>query len=402
MKTKVLNHELQTAADILRQGGHVAVPTETVYGLAANAMNAQAVELLYERKGRPSVKPISLMVSGPEAIDCYCLGAPEQAKALARRFWPGPLTIVLKSKAEIPAIVRAGGDTIGLRCPDHPLTLALLKETGFPLAVPSANLSGGPSPKSAREVLRDFDGKIEAVIDGGICSIGTESTLLSLAETPYRVLRAGALSEDTIADALIDEMRIIGITGGSGSGKTTALRLLEEMGALIIDADAVYADMTRSCQAMREEIEAQFPGTVCEPGLNREKLAAAVFSDPDALETLNAITHPYVIAEIQKRLRAHAMNGGSIAAIDAIGLIGSPLMALCDHSFAVLADREARIARIMRRDGLTRERAVQRVNAQPPDEYYIMNCGDTLVNKADEAAFAALCRQKFMGVLQHG
>ena len=193
MKTKVLNHELQTAADILRQGGHVAVPTETVCGLAANAMNAQAVELLYERKGRPSVKPISLMVSGPEAIDCYCLGAPEQAKALARRFWPGPLTIVLKSKAEIPAIVRAGGDTIGLRCPDHPLTLALIEKAGVPLAAPSANLAGEEPARTAQEVLDYFDGKIEGVADGGPCQLGVASTVLDLTKTEPKVLREGGI-----------------------------------------------------------------------------------------------------------------------------------------------------------------------------------------------------------------
>ena len=140
MKTRLLTNELDEAAAILRQGGLVAVPTETVYGLAGNGLDEAAVEKIYEVKGRPAVKPLSLMVPGAEAMDHYCREIPEAARLLAERFWPGPLTIVLKARPEIPAIVLAGGDTVGLRCPDHPLTLSLLQKAGIPFAAPSASM----------------------------------------------------------------------------------------------------------------------------------------------------------------------------------------------------------------------------------------------------------------------
>ena len=196
MKTELFTNDLSRAAEIIENGGLVAVPTETVYGLAGNGLDAAAVEKIYEVKGRPAVKPLALMVPDAESMGKYCLDVPPQAKTLAARFWPGPLTIVLKARREIPPVVRAGGDTVGLRCPDHASTLELLRLTGLPLAAPSANPSGEESPKNARQVLRYFDGKIEGVIDGGACGIGRESTLISLAETPYRILRRGALGEE--------------------------------------------------------------------------------------------------------------------------------------------------------------------------------------------------------------
>ena len=342
------------------------------------------------------------MVPGPEALDQYCVDVPAAARNLAEEYWPGPLTIVLKSKDVIPSIVRAGGDTIGLRCPDHPLTLSVLKDSGFPLAAPSANPSGHPSPKTAQDVLGYFEGQIDAVLDGGPCGIGTESTIISLAETPYHILRQGALSVDTIADALVEHMTIFGITGGSGSGKTTALKVLRKMGALVIDADAVYHELLKSDHALLRAIKARFPGTVTNDILDRKALAAAVFADPAALEDLSRLTHPAVIDETKRRLREHAMNGGALAAIDAIGLIGSGLDELCDRTYAVLADRDVRIQRIMARDGLTREQAVARISAQLPDEYFISHCSDVLLNNDSEEAFCSVCNLKFREDMHHG
>ena len=217
---------------IMRGGGLVAVPTETVYGLAGNGLDEKAVAEIYEVKGRPEVKPLSLMVHDAASMERYCENVPPQAYTLAKKFWPGPLTIVMKAKPCVPEIVRAGGETVGLRCPDHPLTLELLEKSGVPFAAPSANPSGEPSPKNADSVLKYFDGKIDAVLDGGECGIGCESTLIDLSRTPYRILRQGALPADEIADAFVDSMKIIGITGGTGCGKTTALNELERRGAL--------------------------------------------------------------------------------------------------------------------------------------------------------------------------
>lgn len=402
MKTRVYTDEISSCAEILLSGGLLAVPTETVYGLAANGLNASAVENLYEVKGRPAVKPLSLMVPGAEAMELYCTEIPGQARCLAEKFWPGPLTIILKAKELIPAVVRAGGETIGLRCPDHPLTLSLLRKAQIPLAAPSANPSGLPSPKSAQEVLAYFDGKIDAVLDGGPCGIGTESTVISLADTPYRVLREGALPEAEIADALVGHMTIIGITGGSGSGKTTALGVLRELGALVIDADALYHELLKSDQTLLDAIEARFPSTVTNHSLDRKRLAEAVFGDPDALADLNSITHPAVIRETRRLLREHAMNGGNLAAIDAIALIGSGLDEICDRSYAVVADRETRIRRIMQRDGLSRARAEARIAAQSPDDFFVSHCSGVLHNDSTEEAFCLLCKNTFLEDMNHG
>ena len=139
MKTRIFTDDFGEAAMIIKNGGLVAVPTETVYGLACNGLDECAVKEIYEVKGRPAVKPLSLMVPDKEAMKKYCEDVPPQAEYLADKFWPGPLTIVLKSRAVVPDIVRAGGKTVGLRCPDHPMTLKTLRAAGVPFAAPSAN-----------------------------------------------------------------------------------------------------------------------------------------------------------------------------------------------------------------------------------------------------------------------
>lgn len=384
---------------IMRGGGLVAVPTETVYGLAGNGLDEKAVAEIYEVKGRPEVKPLSLMVHDAASMERYCENVPPQAYTLAKKFWPGPLTIVMKAKPCVPEIVRAGGETVGLRCPDHPLTLELLEKSGVPFAAPSANPSGEPSPKNADGVLKYFDGKIDAVLDGGECGIGCESTLIDLSRTPYRILRQGALPADEIADALVDSMKIIGITGGTGCGKTTALNELERRGALLIDCDAVYHRMLETDRPMLDEIEKYFPGAVIDGKLDRKALGAVVFTDEEALRDLNIITHRHINLEIRRILREHAMNGGTLAAIDAIELFSSGLAKRCTATIGVIADREVRIDRIMRRDGISREYAMMRVNAQRPNEYFIQKCSHVLENNGSQEEFIEKCRKTFEEVL---
>lgn len=384
---------------IMRGGGLVAVPTETVYGLAGNGLDEKAVAEIYEVKGRPEVKPLSLMVHDAASMERYCESVPPQAYTLAKKFWPGPLTIVMKAKPCVPEIVRAGGETVGLRCPDHPLTLELLVKSGVPFAAPSANPSGEPSPKNADSVLKYFDGKIDAVLDGGECGIGCESTLIDLSRTPYRILRQGALPVDEIADAFVDSMKIIGITGGTGCGKTTALNELERRGALLIDCDAVYHRMLETDRPMLDEIEKYFPGAVIDGKLDRKALGAVVFTDEEALRDLNIITHRHINLEIRRILREHAMNGGTLAAIDAIELFSSGLAKRCTATIGVIADREVRIDRIMRRDGISREYAMMRVNAQRPNEYFIQKCSHVLENNGSQEEFIEKCRKTFEEVL---
>ncbi|MBR6950763.1 MAG: threonylcarbamoyl-AMP synthase [Oscillospiraceae bacterium] len=197
---------ISSVADTLRSGDLAAVPTETVYGLAADGRNAAAVKKLYEVKGRPPQKPISLLVPGWEACKALSDDLTESARILADAFWPGPLTIVVKKSRAVPDIVTAGRNTVGLRCPDHPLTLKLLREFGGPLAAPSANLSGMPSPKSAHEVLKALGGRIPFILDGGTCSVGIESTIVDLTGPVPRILRRGGLAPEEIAHILGTEV----------------------------------------------------------------------------------------------------------------------------------------------------------------------------------------------------
>jgi len=203
METVVIkDNDLSYAVEVLLSGGLVGVPTETVYGLAGNGLDASAVAKIYEVKGRPAVKPLSLLVPNIIVAATVCAGIPKSAHLLAEAFWPGPLTIVLPRRDTVPHIVTAGGNTVGVRCPDHPKTLKLLRLAGIPAAAPSANISDMHSPKSAGEVLAYFDGKINCVIDGGRCKLGIESTIVSLVTPPYKILRQGALPEEHIRRAL--------------------------------------------------------------------------------------------------------------------------------------------------------------------------------------------------------
>lgn len=190
------------AAHLLQTGKLVALPTETVYGLAADATQEEAVQANYDAKGRPETKPLNVLVDGMAMVETVCRDIPADAYKLAEAFWPGPLTMILWGNGTLPPIVPAGGETQGVRCPDHPDTLAVIRALGRPLACPSANLSGQPSPKSAGDVLAQLGGKIDGVLDGGVCTVGVESTILDLTAAPYRILRQGGLSREDIETVL--------------------------------------------------------------------------------------------------------------------------------------------------------------------------------------------------------
>ena len=194
--------EAEAAAALLGQGKIVAVPTETVYGLAADATQEEAVQAVYDAKGRPETKPLNVLVGGMVMVETVCRDVPADAYKLAQAFWPGPLTMILWGNGALPPIVPAGGETQGVRCPDHPDTLAVIRALGRPLACPSANLSGQPSPQSAGDVLAQLGGRIDAVLDGGPCTVGVESTILDLTVTPYRILRQGGLRREAIEAVL--------------------------------------------------------------------------------------------------------------------------------------------------------------------------------------------------------
>ena len=190
---KEIEDKIGAAAKILRDGGLVGIPTETVYGLGANALDGTAVKRIFEAKGRPQDNPLIIHVTGAQWLPRYCADVPPLAYVLARKFWPGPLTMILKRRPIIPDETTAGLDTVAVRCPNHPVTLAIIREAGIPIAAPSANLSGRPSCTTAQDVLEDMDGRISGVVDGGPCAVGVESTILDLTCDPPRLLRPGGL-----------------------------------------------------------------------------------------------------------------------------------------------------------------------------------------------------------------
>ena len=189
--------QLDTAIDILREGGLVVFPTDTVYGVAALARDAAAVAAIYRAKQRPSNMPIPVMVGDPMAVSEIAIPAPG-FRELADAFWPGPLTIILPRRATLPDIVTAGGDTVALRVPDHPLVLALLRVLNEPLAVTSANRSGHPPALTADDARVQLDGRVEAIIDGGPAPGGLPSTIIDLTRTPPQILRRGPVTEAQI------------------------------------------------------------------------------------------------------------------------------------------------------------------------------------------------------------
>ena len=515
---KEIEDKISAAAKILREGGLVGIPTETVYGLAANGLDEKAVKRIFEAKGRPQDNPLILTIPGQQWLPRYCKDIPPLAYVLARKFWPGPLTMILKCRTDVvPSIITAGLDTVAMRCPNHPVTLAIIREAGIPVAAPSANTSGRPSCTTAQDVLEDMDGKIEGVVDGGPCTVGVESTILDLTCDPPRLLRPGGLplealeqligpisvdkavvsplqegeqpkapgmkyrhyapkapvtvftgapeasareiarrvgpttgvicfdefvhlfpqqevhtlgpSNDKLAQAqrVFDALRtfdnsdvteilaqcpdsrglglavgnrlkkaagfhivesdsqriVLGLTGGTGAGKTSALNAIRELGGEIIDCDAVYHEMLDHDEDLRNTINAAFPGVFGPDGkLNRKKLGQEVFAKKERLDKLNAIVFRFLIPELERRL--DSIPDG-LYAIDAINLIESGLDRLCDRTIAVTAPTELRVRRIMARDNITEQYARLRISAQKPDEFYRGKCDLELNNGAETA-----------------
>ena len=516
MKTIVFHPEtdntaIQQAAAILRHGGLLGIPTETVYGLGANALDETAVLHIFEAKGRPQDNPLILHVPGADWLELYCHDIPPVAYTLAERFWPGPLTMILPRRDIVPLRTTGGLETVGVRCPDHPMTLAIIREAGIPVAAPSGNTSGRPSPTTAQHMLEDMDGKINGIVDGGPCSVGVESTIIDLTVTPPRLLRPGGLPLEALEEVLgtvavdkavrqkladgeqakapgmkyrhyapkapvtvitgtpgasaayiaahltkhsgvicfdeyaplfeghtihrlgpagdklaqaqhvFDALRtfdgtdvteifaqcpdegglglavgnrlkkaagfhvveaprplIVGITGPTGAGKTSALRALEQLGGCVLDCDAIYHEMLRSDDGLRRALTDAFGSVFTADGhLDRQKLGTLVFGDPQQLERLNNIIYTYLPRELERRMAA---SPAPIIGIDAINLVESGLSKLCDRALAVLAPVEDRIRRIMARDGISDEYARLRVAAQKDDAFYRTHCTDILEN----------------------
>ncbi len=208
MKTLVLSANgvdtAATAAQIIKDGGLVAIPTETVYGLGANGLNEAAVAKIFAAKGRPQDNPLILHVADAGEIEKFCHDIPASAYALADAFWPGPLTMVLPARTTVPKCTTAGLPTVAVRCPDCEITRQIIRLAGVPIAAPSANISGKPSTTTAQHVLHDHDGKIDAIVDGGPCRVGVESTIVDLTEERPRLLRPGGITPEQLLAVLGD------------------------------------------------------------------------------------------------------------------------------------------------------------------------------------------------------
>lgn len=205
MNTQLLlnsNNDIARAAALLKGGGLVAFPTETVYGLGANALDEEAVKKIFIAKGRPSDNPLIIHIAGIDQLAPLVSHIPENAEKLIDKFWPGPLTIVMKKSSLVPSIISAGLDTVGVRMPKNETALRLLRECSIPIAAPSANTSGKPSPTNATHVADDMMGKIDAIIDGGKCDVGVESSVVDISGEIPLLLRPGGITFEQLTDVL--------------------------------------------------------------------------------------------------------------------------------------------------------------------------------------------------------
>ncbi len=312
METKQLSDcaaDLLEAAQLLKNGQVVGIPTETVYGLAADAKNPDAVRQIFTAKGRPADNPLIVHIAEIQQLPEVSAIQPKLAKTLATHFWPGPMTMILPKSSEIPSVTSGGLDTVGIRMPAHPAARTLILLSGKLLAAPSANRSGYPSPTTASHVYRDMQGKIAAVLDGGACGVGVESTVLTLeGEDSIRILRPGAVTAEMLAEVVphvtIDDAVLHQLAQGqiarspgmkyqhySPKAKVTLIK-----GDIVSFASYVNAKQSAGVYALVYDGEEHFLSTPCLTyGIDCQAQAHQVFAKLRELDDLNA-SHIYVHA----------------------------------------------------------------------------------------------------------
>lgn len=510
--------DIEKAGELLRLGGLVAIPTETVYGLAANALDGNAVKKIYEAKARPSDNPLIIHVEDfaqtMKLTNEMSTEKLEMARSLAEKFWPGPLTIILPKSDIVPEETSGGLDTVALRCPASKAALEVIKAAGVPLAAPSANLSGRPSPTTFEHVLADMEGRVDAILRGEDCVVGVESTIISLAHDTPRLLRPGAVtleelealighieadkavteklaeSEkpispgmkyqhyspsaditilDTSPEAFVtcanergefalcyeedakaltvphvtcgtrydsqkqaarlfsalhelDEQNaekvlafmpkrtgvglavynrlvraagykvenptgdfLLGLTGSTGAGKTTAAKLLEELGCASIDCDQISRSSEVYDEECIKELSEVFGEDIAEDGvLNRKLLAQRAFASDEGKSKLNAITHPRILVAVREEIKKARAAGKKLIFVDAPTLFEASFDRICARIVVVTAPEELRMERIMKRDGISPEQAKSRMNAMKSEEFYVRRA-DYVIDGRDKA-----------------
>lgn len=263
-----------SAAETIRRGGLCALPTETVYGLGANGFDSQAVKNIFLAKGRPQDNPLILHIADWSMLEELVEEIPPLAKKMADAFWPGPLTMIFKRKACVPDAVTAGLDTVAIRMPSDPVMRAVISQAGVPIAAPSANRSGKPSPTTAKHVLDDLNGRIDLILDGGACDIGLESTIVNLASNPPALLRPGGITLEQlrlIAPELIIDPALMGVATETPLAPGMKYRHYAPEGAItVVDGD-------------REKVVAYIKDALKEAGEKTAIIAPeGYFSDGDA------------------------------------------------------------------------------------------------------------------------
>lgn len=520
MKTKIYSitditaqkNEIEEIASLIKQGEAVAIPTETVYGIAADCFNEKAVAKIFEAKGRPSDNPLIVHISHIDQIYSLVKEVPEKAKELFSRYWPGPLTVILPKKDSVSDKVSGGLSTVAVRMPSHPVAKAVIDAAGVPLAAPSANISGFPSPTSVTYVIDDMTGRLPAIVGGGDCDIGIESTVITLACDPPVLLRPGAVTYEQLkeilgeviiheavlspleegqtaaspgmkykhyspsakltvfngnkdefiefikkypcfadhvlcfegeedyfplpsvtfgteddpfsqAKRLFDAFReldikgakrvlvrspskkgvglgvcnrlyraagfnkispgegiIIGITGESGSGKSTVCEELEKKGFITVDADKIARIITEKGSPVLTKLAENFGKDIINDDgtLNRRLLASRSFKDNESKKLLDSVTHPE-ITSICKKQAEEAAKIGKCVIIDAPLLFTSGLYTICHKTVKVTAPEEIRLERLLKRDNITKEEILLRFSKQT-DEAEKAKAADIIIN----------------------
>lgn len=244
--------KIKTAGEIIKEGGLVAFPTETVYGLGADALNAGASKKIYEAKGRPSDNPLIVHIAEFSDLERITKSVPPAAKLLNDAFWPGPLTIIVEKNEQVPYETTGGMDTVAVRMPDHPVALALIREGGGYIAAPSANTSGRPSPTLAEHVAGDLCGKIPMILDGGPVGIGIESTIVDLTEEVPMILRPGYITQDMLEEVIGEVRMDPGIIASDSTRKPKAPGMKYKHYAPKADLILVDGEETQVVEKMKE------------------------------------------------------------------------------------------------------------------------------------------------------